>query len=261
MSAIIIATAVIAVVGLVVGIALVYIGNKFHVEVDPRESAIRDVLPGNNCGACGYAGCDAVASAIVSGEAPASACPVGGASVTEKINEIMGTKAEAAARRVAFVRCNGSCEHTSTKNNYVGIEDCRAVALSALYPNDCDYGCLGYMSCAKVCPQNAIRRVDGIAVVDEELCIGCGMCVRQCPKSLIELIPYGQKTAVRCLNTDKGKDVKLVCEAGCIGCRLCTKQCESGAITVDNNLARIDYSLCEDCGKCAEKCPQGTIRK
>ena len=213
MNAILIAAIVLAAVGIVVGIGLVFIGTKFHVDVDPRETAVREVLPGNNCGACGYAGCDAVASAIVVGDAPASACPVGGAAVTDKINEIMGTHAEAAARRVASIRCNGTCEHTSTKNNYV----------------------------------------------DQEVCIGCGICVKECPKQLIELVPYGQKTVVRCSNKDKGKDVKMVCEVGCIGCRLCTKQCESGAITVTDNLAHIDYTLCEDCGKCAEKCPQKTI--
>ena len=261
MSAIIIATVVIAVIGLVVGIGLVYIGNRFHVDVDERETAIREVLPGNNCGACGYAGCDAVAAAIVAGEADAAACPVGGAAVAEKINGIMGTHAEAGGRKVAFVRCNGSCDNTSSKNNYIGTRDCRAVALSGLYPRDCDFGCLGYGSCVTVCPQNAIRVKDGVAIVDAESCVGCGLCVKECPKQLIELIPYGQKTVVRCRNTDKGKDVKLVCEVGCIGCRLCTKQCETGAITVENNLARIDYSLCEDCGKCAEKCPQATITK
>ena len=260
MGAILIATLVIGAVGIAVGIALVYIGNKFHVEVDPRESAIREVLPGNNCGACGYAGCDAVASAIVAGEATAAACPVGGAAVTAKINGIMGTDAAAGIREVAFVRCNGSCGHTSVKNNYIGIKDCRAVVLSGLYPQDCDFGCLGFGSCVAVCPEDAIHVVNGVAIVNEEKCVGCGLCAKACPRKLIELIPYGKVTAVRCSNTDKGKDVKLVCEVGCIGCRLCTKQCESGAISVDNNLAHIDYAACTDCGKCAEKCPQVTIR-
>ena len=256
---IIIATLVLGIVGVIVGAALVYIGNKFHVEVDEREVRIREVLPGNNCGACGYAGCDAVAAAICEGKASAAACPVGGAPVAELINEIMGTHAEAGAKQVAFVKCNGSCEHTSTKNNYVGIKDCRSVVLSGLYPWDCDYGCLGFGSCAEVCPQSAIRMHDGVAVVDREACVGCGLCVKTCPKSLIELVPYAQQVMVRCVNADKGKDVKLVCDVGCIGCRLCTKQCESGAITVDNNIAHIDYALCTNCGKCAEKCPQKTI--
>ena len=261
MSAIIIATVVLAAIGIAVGAALVYIGNKFHVEVDERETAIREVLPGNNCGACGFAGCDAVAAAIVKGEADAAVCPVGGIPVTEKINEIMGTKAAGTERKVAFVRCNGSCEHTSMKNQYVGINDCRAVALSGMYPWNCDYGCMGFGTCAAVCPQNAIHINNGVAIVDQRSCIGCGLCAKECPHHLIELIPLNQKTVVRCRNTDKGKDVKAICEVGCIGCRLCTKQCEAGAITVDGNLAHIDYSLCTNCGKCAEKCPQGTITK
>ena len=259
MGAIVTATLVIGLVGLLVGIGLVYIGNKFHVEVDERETAVREVLPGNNCGACGFAGCDAMAAAIVSGAAPANGCPVGGAPVAEKIGAIMGTSVDAAARKVAYVRCNGSCEHTSAKNSYIGIKDCRAAAYAGMHPWNCDFGCMGYGSCAAVCPQGAIRVVDGVAVVNKEACVGCGLCVKACPKGLIELIPYDQKTVVRCRNTDKGKDVKAACSVGCIGCRLCTKQCENGAISVDNNLARIDYSLCINCGKCAEKCPQKTI--
>lgn len=259
MTAIVIATLVLAIVGLIVGLALVYIGNKFRVEVDPRETAVREVLPGNNCGACGYAGCDAVAAAIVSGEASPAACPVGGAPVAAKINEIMGTSAEAAARKVAFVRCNGNCDNTKKRNNYYGIQDCRAAALAGLQTWGCDYGCHGYGSCAEVCPQNAIRVSEGVAVVDKEACVGCGLCTKACPNHLIELVPYEQKTFVRCMNPDKGKDVKAVCSVGCIGCRLCTKQCEAGAITVDGSLAHIDYSLCTNCGKCAEKCPQKSI--
>ena len=260
MSAIIIAAIVLGVVGVIVGAALVYIGNKFHVEVDEREVAIREVLPGNNCGACGYAGCDAVAGAIVAGEASAAACPVGGAAVAEKINAIMGTSAQAAARKVAFVKCNGTCENTDTQSIYTGIKDCRAAALSGLNPWKCGFGCLGYGSCASVCPQNAITVKDGAALVDAEKCVGCGLCVKECPKGLIELIPFGQIRAVQCVNSDKGKDVKDVCSVGCIGCKLCTKQCETGAITVDNSIAHINYELCNDCGACAAKCPRHTIR-
>jgi len=260
-SAILIAAGVIGAVGILVGIALVYIGNKFHVDVDERETAIREVLPGNNCGACGYAGCDAVAAAIVAGEARAAACPVGGAAVAEKINGIMGTNAEASARMVAFVKCNGSCDHTETRSSYTGINDCRAMALSGLNPWKCGFGCLGFGSCASVCPQNAITVKDGVALVDEEKCVGCGLCAKECPKGLIELIPYGQIRAVQCVNSDKGKDVKEVCDVGCIGCKICMKQCEAGAIAVENNIAHIDYSKCTDCGACAAKCPRKTIRK
>ena len=259
MDIIIITTLVITVIGIVVGAGLVFTSKKFHVDVDERETAVREVLPGNNCGACGYAGCDAMAAAIVAGEAPAGGCPVGGAPVAEKIGAIMGTDAEAAERNIAFVKCRGTCQYTKNQGNYVGIADCRSVALNGLSIADCDYGCLGLGSCAAVCPQNAIRVIEGVAVVDRQKCVGCGLCVKACPKGLIELIPEHNRVAVQCSNRDRGPQVKQVCSTGCIGCMLCTRQCESEAITVTNNLAHINYAACTQCGKCVEKCPSKII--
>ena len=256
---ILITTLVITAVGVVVGYGLVFTGKKFHVEVDERESAVREVLPGNNCGACGFAGCDAMAAAIVKGEAPVNGCPVGGAPVAGKIGAIMGSDAEAVERKVAFVRCKGSCAVTGTQGNYVGIPDCRTAALNGIRFNDCDYGCLGLGSCVKVCPENAIRVVDGVALVDRQRCVGCGLCAKACPKGLIELVPESKRVSVQCSNKDKGPTVKKVCSAGCIGCMLCTRQCESGAITVTDNLAHVDYEKCTQCGKCVEKCPAKVI--
>ena len=259
MDVILITTAVIAVIGVVVGYGLVYTGKKFHVEVDEREAAVREVLPGNNCGACGYAGCDAMAAAIAKGEAPVNGCPVGGAAVAGKVGEIMGKNADALERKVAFVRCKGSCEVTGTQGNYIGIEDCRAAALNGIRFTDCDYGCLGLGSCVKACPEQAIRVVDGVAVVDPRKCVGCGVCAKTCPRGLIELIPESKKVIVQCSNRDKGPQVKKVCSAGCIGCMLCIRQCEHDAIHVDANLAHVDYEKCVQCGKCAAKCPAKVI--
>ena len=121
MSTVIITTAVITLVGVIVGIALVYTGKKFHVDVDPRESAVRECLPGNNCGACGYAGCDAMAAAIAAGEAPASGCPVGGQPIADKIAAVMGVDAALQEKKVAFVRCKGSCDVTHNQANYIGV--------------------------------------------------------------------------------------------------------------------------------------------
>ena len=259
MNTILITTLVITVVGIVVGYGLVFTSKKFHVEVDEREAAVRAVLPGNNCGACGYAGCDAMAAAIAAGDAPVNGCPVGGAPVARKIGEIMGAEAGDVERKVAFVRCKGSCEFTSDQGSYIGIRDCRTAAMNGIRFTACDYGCLGLGSCVKACPEQAIRIVDGVAVVDRNKCVGCGLCAKACPRGLIELIPQSKRVAVQCSNRDKGPQVKKVCAAGCIGCMLCTRQCEAGAITVADNLARVNYEACTQCGKCAAKCPVKVI--
>ena len=261
MNPILIATASVAVIGFVIGVLLVNVGKKFAVEVDEKEAAIRECLPGNNCGGCGYAGCDAMAAAIASGEAPVNGCPVGGDSVATQIGHIMGVEASAEARMIAFVKCSGDCDHTSPAVNYVGIEDCASAAAAGLGTGTCVYGCMGFGSCVKACPFNAIRIVNGVAVVDRSMCKACGKCVAACPKHLIELIPDTAKFVVKCSSKDRGPAVKAACTAGCIGCRLCTRQCESGAIEVNDNLAKIDYSKCVNCGKCAEKCPSRVIRQ
>ncbi|MBR0081234.1 MAG: RnfABCDGE type electron transport complex subunit B [Clostridia bacterium] len=252
-------TIVITVIGIIVGAGLVFMGKKFHVDVDEREAAVRECLPGNNCGACGYAGCDAAAAAIVAEEAPVTVCPVGGAAVATKIGGIMGANAEPVERKVAFVKCRGTCAVTKNQGAYTGIRDCRAAVLSGMNLAECDYGCIGLGSCAAVCPQNAITVTDGVAKVNEARCVGCGLCVKACPKNLIELVPESKFVRVECSNRDKGPFVKKVCTAGCIGCGICAKQCGSDAITVENNLAHVRYENCILCGKCVEKCPAKVI--
>lgn len=259
MDTILITTLVITLIGILVGAGLVSTGKLFHVEVDERETAVREALPGNNCGACGFAGCDALAAAIAKGEAPVNSCPVGGAPVTKAIGAIMGTDAEAPEKRVAFVLCKGSCDVTKNQGNYVGVQDCRTAVLGGIRTADCDHGCLGLGSCVRACPENAIRIVDGVAVVDRARCIGCGLCAKACPKGIIELVPEKQRVIVQCRNTDKGQTVRKICKAGCIGCMICVKQCEFDAIHVVNDLAKIDYSKCTQCGKCVEKCPAKVI--
>ena len=254
-----ITTLVIAAIALLVAIGLVFTGKKFAVKVDEREVAVREKLPGNNCGACGYAGCDALAGAIARGEAPVNACPVGGAVSAEAIGEIMGVRAGALERKTAFVACKGTCDVTKNQGNYIGVQDCRAAVLSGLNVTDCNYGCLGFGSCAEVCPEQAISVQNGVAVVNRNRCVSCGLCVKACPRGLISLIPESRIIRVQCSNRDKGPLVRKVCSAGCIGCGLCVKQCESDAIVFDGTLARIDPEKCTLCGKCAEKCPAKVI--
>ena len=254
-----ITTLVIAVIGVVVAAGLVFTGKKFAVEVDPREVAVREKLPGNNCGACGFAGCDALAAAIAKGNAPVNSCPVGGAAAAQAIGDIMGTSAGAMERKTAFVACKGTCEVTKNQGNYIGIKDCRAAVLSGMNVTDCTYGCLGFGSCAEVCPEQAISVQNGVAVVNRNRCVSCGLCVKACPRGLISLIPESKVVRVQCSNRDRGPQVKKVCAAGCIGCGLCAKQCESEAIEFDGTLARVNPEKCTLCGKCAAKCPAKVI--
>ncbi len=261
MQAIIIATVAVGIIGLLMGLLLITVDKKFKVEVDEKEIAVREFLPGNNCGACGYAGCDAMASAIVHEEAPVNGCPVGGAAVAEKIAHIMGVEAEETEKMVAFVKCSGDCENAAARAHYVGISDCSSAVASGLSPWTCDYGCLGFGSCVAVCPFDAIHVENGVARVDRTKCRACGKCVAVCPKHLIEILPDKSPYAVRCSNRDRGAAVKKVCSAGCLACKLCEKQCESDAIHVENSVAHIDYEKCIGCGKCAEKCPVKVIKK
>ena len=245
---IIIAAAVVGILGILIGIFLGIASEKFKVEVDEKEILVRNELPGNNCGGCGYAGCDALAKAIAAGQAEVGACPVGGASTAEKIGAIMGVAGGTAEKKVAFVKCKGTCDKTKVQYNYYGVDDCKKVSVvPGAGEKACTYGCMGYGSCVK-------------AVVDKEKCVACGKCVSSCPNHLIELVPYKAEHLVQCSSHDKGKDVKSVCESGCIGCTLCTKQCEFDAIHMEDNLAVIDYEKCTNCGKCAEKCPVKVIQ-
>lgn len=258
---VVIAALVVGIAGLVIGLFLGVAAEKFKVEVDEKEAAIRELLPGNNCGGCGYAGCDALAKAISLGEAKADACPVGGTKAAEGIGAIMGAKVSKMEKKVAFVKCSGTCDKTEMKYHYFGVSDCTQVAIiPGKGPKKCSYGCMGYGSCVKVCVFDAIHIKNGIAVVDKEKCRACGTCVAKCPNQIIELVPYESNYQVACSSLDKGKEVKMACSIGCIGCMMCTKVCEHDAITVNNNLAQIDYSKCTNCGKCADKCPVKVIK-
>ena len=255
------AAVVVGLVGLVIGVLLGIASEKFKVEVDEKELLVRAELPGNNCGGCGFPGCDGLAKAIAQGEAGVGDCPVGGPAAAAKIAEIMGIEAPSADnKKVAFVKCAGTCDKTKVQYKYYGSNDCKRAAVApGGGEKACAYGCMGYGSCVTVCEFDAIHVIDGIAVADPEKCVACGKCVEACPNDLIELIPYKSKFRVVCNSHEKGKDVRAKCEAGCIGCTLCTKECPFDAISMVDNLAVIDYTKCKNCSKCAKKCPAKVI--
>ncbi|MBS4535947.1 RnfABCDGE type electron transport complex subunit B [Clostridium sp. D2Q-14] len=245
--------------GLIFGSGLAVASKVFAVKVDPKIESIRAALPGANCGACGYPGCDAFSKAVSLEEAPVNGCPVGGLETAEKIGEIMGKSAGSSEKKVARVICNGTTCNTKEKFEYNGIQDCKAAALVQGGSKSCEYGCLGLGTCYDVCDFDAIKIEDGIAHIDPEKCTACGKCLEACPKNIIKWTPYDQNVVVDCNNNEFGKDVKVKCTTGCIGCKICVKACPFDAMEFEDNLARINYDKCTNCMICAEKCPTNAI--
>ena len=258
---ILIAFLIVAGVSLVLGVLLALVSHFFHVPEDPTKAQIRACLPGVNCGACGYTGCDDYAAALAAGGVKPNLCIPGAQDTADAIGAILGVEAEAFEDVVAFVACNGHCGATRDKASYQGVPSCQAAAMVYGGPGSCSYGCMGLGDCAAVCPADAICTIDGIAHVDTSRCLGCGLCAKTCPKGVIRMVPQHTEIAVQCNNKDKGADARKACQNACIGCKKCEKACQSGAITVTDNLASIDYAKCTNCGACAEGCPTGCLKR
>lgn len=257
-SIIIYSVAVLGALGALFGFILAVAAKKFAVQRDPLHEAITGVLPGANCGACGYPGCPAYASAILSG-APTNKCIPGGDSTAAEIAAVLGIEAEDVIEMVAFVRCSGG-NKSERKYDYSGIEDCAAaMSMSGGGQVTCPNGCLGYGSCVKVCDYDAMQIVDGAAKVDRDLCKGCMKCVTACPKGIIEMVPLTAQVKIPCSSQDKGSQVRKYCQVGCIACKLCEKNCPHDAVKVIDNHAVIDYDKCQNCGICVTKCPRKLI--
>lgn len=253
--------------GVVAAVALFFVAKKFHVWEDPRIDDVEKMLPGANCGGCGFPGCRGLASALVKADTMEGlACPVGGSQTMKSIAEYLGRVAEEKEPEVAVVRCSGSCQNRPKTNTYDGVSSC-AVA-SSLYAGEtgCSFGCVGFGDCVKVCAFGALKMnpETGLPEVDDEKCTACGKCVKACPKMIIELCKKGPKSRrvfVSCVNKDKGAITRKACKVGCIGCGKCVKTCPFEAIKLENNVAYIDSYKCRLCRKCVVECPTGAINE
>lgn len=250
------------VIAVICAIILTISSIFFGVKEDETAIAIRDCLPGANCGACGYSGCDGYAKALADKTCQTTnLCVPGGDSTAKAISSILGVEAGDVIEQVAYVACNGVCGAVEKKYDYRGQKTCRTANMAYQGDKLCNFACLGYGDCAKVCPQDAIAIENGVARVNPKKCIGCGICTRECPNGLIHLVKDTIRVTVECSNHDKGALTRKYCSNGCIGCMKCQKTCPHGAITVINNLATIDYSLCTGCGACVEVCPVHCIHE
>ena len=265
--AVLFAVITLGVIGIASAAILFIVAQKFKVIEDPRIDEVADALPGANCGGCGYAGCRNFAEKIVSaGSLENLNCPVGGSNVMQQVAAIMGLVAEEKDPMVAVLRCNGSFAHAPKKVVYDGALNCQFA--NALYTGEsgCPNGCLGLGDCVDSCAFDAmyIDEATGLPVIIEDKCTSCGACVKACPRHIIELRKKGPKSKrifVCCVNTEKGAVARKNCEVACIGCGKCVKVCNFEAITMENNLAYINFEKCTLCRKCVEECPTNAIHE
>ena len=248
--------------GALFGVGIAYAAKKFVVEMDPRIEHVKEALAGAHCGACGYAGCQQYAEAVVQNpDVAPNLCTPGGTRAAEAVARITGKAAVAREPIFSRIMCQGDWSKSAKRFKYEGIEDCRAAVLAGGGDKSCAYGCLGYGTCSRVCPFDAIHMSENhLPVVDIGKCTGCRKCEQACPKRVIEVLPGSKAVLVSCHSKDKGPDTRKNCKVGCIACGACVKVCPFDAPSVTNNLSRIDLDKCKVCGLCVPKCPTDAIR-
>ena len=254
-----------SVIGTAAAVILYFVAQKFKVHEDPRIDEVDEALPGANCGGCGFAGCRAFAEACVkASEMGDLYCPVGGNETMSEVASLLGLEAVKKDPRVAYIRCNGTCDHRPKTSNFDGATTCSISSSVYSGESDCEYGCLGHGDCYDACEFDAIdlRKGMGVPLILDDKCVACGACVDACPKNLIEMrkkFPKNRKIVVSCMNEAKGGVARKACKVACIGCSKCEKECKFDAITIANNLAYIDSDKCKLCRKCVSVCPTSAI--
>ncbi len=261
MKAIILGAMALSGLGLAFGVLLAWVSKKFHVQIDPQVEKVTELLPGVNCGACGFAGCSGLAEALVASTAQLTACPVSTADSKKQIAQELGVcdLDLHAVTPLAVVACNGGTR-AKDKFKYQGLADCRVAVKTMGGPKNCKYACVGQGTCAGVCPVNAITmQEDGIPLINSELCVGCTKCVAVCPSNIIYMIERKKKVYIKCRSHDKGVQVMKSCKCGCIACMKCVKECPVKCISIVDNIAVIDHDKCINCKKCVAVCPTKCI--
>jgi electron transport complex protein RnfB len=253
--------------GIIAAVILFIVAQTFKIEEDPRIDAVENELPLANCGGCGHPGCRPFAEAIVQANSlEGFFCPVGGNACMAAIAKVMNLAHTEKEPMIAVVRCNGTFDNCRKTSRYDGAKNCRIATLTYSGDSGCNYGCLGLGECVATCPFDAMYMdpKTGLPVIIEDKCTSCGNCVKACPRNIIEIRKKGPKSRrvwVSCVNKDKGALARKGCKVACIGCGKCVKECPFDAITLENNLAYIDFAKCKLCRKCVPVCPTGAIHE
>jgi electron transport complex protein RnfB len=257
-----------SVLGVAFGVTLAVVARRFNVPVNPVVEAVRDALPSANCGACGFAGCQAYAEAVVERpEVSTSLCSPGREAVARRLAELTGKALGEVQDRIVVMRCHGVSAYARDEAEYAGVETCAAAAMVFGGPKACKNGCLGLGDCVRACPFGALSLGGGgIAVVDPETCTGCAICVPVCPKDLFELYPRSRRIELSCVAKDKQSVVRATCMVGCTLCRKCVSKCPAEAITWDGRTIVIDHEKCQAYGPscneaCVDICPSTILHR
>lgn len=260
MNTILLPAVLVAAIGLISGLGLAVASHFMAVPENALAQELEEMLPGVNCGACGFSGCAGYAIALSEKKAKNGLCSPGGLEIAHQIGALLGDDVDHIAKKAAVVLCRGSGEKTDTKFKYQGLQSCEAANQIFGGPGACGDGCIGLGDCVRGCQYGAIRICDGVAVIHPDICNACTMCVSTCPKGIIQMMDLETRSAVvYCANKEKGNVTRKQCMVGCIGCRRCVKVCEADAIAVQDNLAVIDRAKCTACGKCVAVCPADCI--
>lgn len=248
-------------IGALFGLGLAFAAKKFDVKTDPRVEEILEVLAHAHCGACGFPGCRQYAEAVIEDpDVSPNLCSPGGEPCAKAVAAISGKEMVVTEPTIAKVLCNGGASKSSRRFVYEGIRDCKAAVLASGGDKTCVYGCLGYGTCFRACPFDAITmNEENLPLFDPVKCTSCGSCVKACPKQIIEILPMAKEVVVTCSSKDKGAVTRKGCQVGCIGCGMCVKVCPFSAASVENNLSTIDVNKCKVCGLCVIKCPTNAI--
>ncbi len=260
---ILMAAAVMAGCGVILGVLIALAVRFFRIDADPRIEAVADLLPGANCGGCGQAGCLDFAKGLVAGTLTPNQCPVSSQEIRSAVARVLGVEVGEVTPQVAVVLCGGSVGHVKTATRYNGVTDCVSASLVGGGPKSCTYGCLGFSSCARSCPFHAIEMIDRLAVVHPELCVGCGQCVKTCPRGLIKLVPAAAKVNIYCSSKAKAPVKRAACAIPCIGCRKCVKAAPEGMFQMDGTVVSVNYDNAALPGPeivAAAGCPTGCLQ-